>query len=115
MGIFPGIKSERRAFPRHPLRTQALIVLADGRLIEARTMDIGKGGMGVVLGFNTPVGSRFGIRLTLPIRPKGNALFETQVQVANCVLDGAAGGFRLGLEFVALQPEAQAVLDKALA
>lgn len=114
MGIFPGIKPERRAFPRNPLRTQVFIVLADGRRLEARTMDIGKGGMGVVIGVNAPVGSRFGVSLTLPIRPKGNALFETQVQVANCVLDGVEGGFRLGLEFLALQPEAQAVLDKAL-
>ena len=112
--VFPGVKSERRAFPRHPIRTQAFVVLGDGRQLEARTLDIGKGGMAIVTGINSPVGSQFGVRLTLPVHPKGNALFEAQVRVANCVLDGVEGGFRLGLEFLTLEPTAKGVLDRAL-
>lgn len=113
--VSPAAKSERRAFPRHPIRTQAYIVLGDGRQLEARTLDIGKGGMGIVTSINPPVGSQFGVRMTLPVHPKGNALFEAQVRVANCVLDGAEGGFRLGLEFLALPPAAKSVLDRVLA
>lgn len=114
-GIFPGIQSERRAYPRHPLRTQAMVVLGEGRLLEARTLDIGKGGMALVTGINAPVGSQFGVRMTLPVHPKGNALFEARVRVANCVLDGVEGGFRLGLEFLALDAAAKSVLERALA
>lgn len=114
MSVFPGLVPERRAHPRHPLRTSATIVLADGRMVDARTLDIGKGGTGVVAGINPPLGSSFGLRMSLPVHPKGNALFEAQVRVANCVLDGVEGGFRLGLEFLALTPQARSVLERAL-
>ncbi len=115
MSVFPGITAERRAYPRHPLRTHAVLILADGRQIEARTLDVGKGGMAIVSNSNPPIGSTFGIRVTLPTHPRGNAVFEARVRVANSVLDGAESGFRIGIEFLALEPAARAVLERALA
>lgn len=112
MSVFPGIKAERRVHPRHPLRTQAFVVLGDGRQFEARTLDIGQGGMAIVAGINPPAGSTFSVRVTLPIHPKGHAPFEAQVRVANCVLDGTEGGFRMGVEFQALDAQARAVLER---
>ena len=112
MSVFPGIKAERRIHPRHALRTHALVVLGDGRQIEARTLAIGRGGMANVAGINPPAGSTFTVRVTPPIHPKGHAPFEAQVRVADCVLDGAEGGFRLGVEFQALDALARAVLKR---
>ncbi|HQC81334.1 MAG TPA: PilZ domain-containing protein [Accumulibacter sp.] len=105
---------ERRANQRLLLRTQAFVLLPDGRVVATRTLNISKGGIGLIADFNPAVGSAFSLRVNLPLRPTGKALFEARVQVANSVFDGAEGGFRLGLQFLGLDPTAAALLGRCL-
>lgn len=106
--------SDRRSSDRHPFRTAAVLALPDGRTVQGRTLDLGKGGAGVVVDFNLPVGTTVKVRMNLPARPSGNAVFEARATVANCTLAGSDGGFRLGLQFDTLGDAALAALKGAL-
>jgi hypothetical protein len=106
--------SDRRAHDRHPFRTAAQLVLADGRELPARTLDLGKGGTGVVVDVNLAVGTTLQVRMRLPARPSGSTSFEARATVANCTLAGSDGGFRVGLEFASLDAAALAALKGAL-
>lgn len=106
--------AERRAHDRHPFRTAAVLTLQGGRAVEARTLDIGNGGAGVVVDFNVPVNTTVSVRMSLPARPSGSAVFETQATVVNCTLAGSDGGFRVGLKFGVLSASASAALKGVL-
>lgn len=106
--------SDRRGNDRHPFRTAAVLRLPDGQALQGRTLDLGKGGAGVVVDLNLPVGTAVNVRMNLPARPSGNAVFEARATVANCTLAGSDGGFRLGLQFDALGDAALAALKGAL-
>lgn len=106
--------SDRRADDRHPFRTAATLTLDDGRTLQSRTLDLGKGGAGVVIDFNLPVRTALTVQMRLPARPSGSALFEARATVANCTLAGSDGGFRLGLQFAPLSDAALAALKGAL-
>jgi len=108
------IITDRRAHDRHPFRTSAVLVLPDGRSVQARTLDIGKGGAGVVTDINAPIDIELTLRMSLPARPAGSALFEARATVVNCSLAGSEGGFRIGLQFGTLQPSALAALKGVL-
>lgn len=106
--------SDRRAHDRHPFRTAAQLVLADGRELPARTLDLGKGGAGVVADLNLAVGTAMKVRMRLPARPSGSTSFECRATVANCTLAGSDGGFRIGLEFISPDAAALAAIKGAL-
>lgn len=106
--------TDRRAHDRYPLRTDVVLQTADGQQFAGRTLDIGKGGMAVVLDINPPIGLQFVARARLPVRPGGNAAFEAPVSVASCVLAVSDGGFRLGLQFGTLDAKMQDVLKRCL-
>jgi hypothetical protein len=106
--------SDRRGHDRHPLKTSATLGLPDGRTIAARTLDIGKGGAGVVCDLNLPVGTVLALLIRLPARPAGSALFEASATTASCTLAGSAGGFRLGLQFNTLSAAALDALKGVL-
>lgn len=106
--------SDRRAHDRHPIRTAAVLTLPGGHLSPARSLDIGKGGAGVVCDLNVPVGTVVQIRMSLPARPVGSALFESQATVKSSTLASSDGGFRLGLEFGPLSLAATAALKGLL-
>ena len=107
--------SDRRAHTRHAFRTDVLVLMPGGRQGIGQALDIGRGGMAIVADINPTVGSGMAIHLTLPARPSGSAVFEARVLVANCVLDGAEGGFRIGLQFLALEPAVKLALANFLA
>lgn len=106
--------SDRRANPRHPFRTAATLKLANGNVIPARALDISKSGAGVVCDLNLPVRSVVTVRMSIPARPSGSAVFEAQATVANCTLAASDGGFRLGLEFGSLSSAALGALQGIL-
>lgn len=105
---------DRRAHARHPIRTEARVSLPDGRVLAVQTLDIGKGGAAVVADINPAVGTLLRVQMRLPARPRGSALFEATASVANSVLDGREGGFRIGLKFGPLDAAAQAALKGML-
>lgn len=106
---------DRRGSDRRSLRASVLLKLPTGHVIEARALDIGKGGTGVVCDFNVAVGTEVAIRMALPVNPSGGTVFEATAKVTNCTLSSKDGGFRLGLQFNALSAAASAALTKHLA
>jgi hypothetical protein len=106
--------SDRRAHDRYPLRTDVMLQSADGRQFPGRMLDIGKGGMAVVIDINPDIGTRFVVRARLPVRPGGNAAFEAPISVASSVLAVSDGGFRVGVQFGALDAKTQDVLKRCL-
>lgn len=107
-------QSDRRRHDRHPFRTAAELVWPGGQVLPARTIDLGVGGAGVVVDLNLPVGTTMTVRMNLPARPSGRAVFEAPATIVNCTLAGSDGGFRLGLQFGSLSIPAQAALKGAL-
>lgn len=106
--------SDRRKIDRQPFRTAATLGLPDGRVIAARTLDIGMGGAGVVCDLNIPVGTLIVTVMRMPARPSGSALFEALASVASCTLAGSESGFRVGLEFNSLSSAAKSALAGVL-
>lgn len=106
--------NDRRSSDRYAIRTAALLGLPDGLVVDARTLDVGLGGAGVVSDLNLPVGTAVALRVNLPAPTGGSAVFEATAKVVNCTLAGRDGGFRLGLQFDPLSPAASAVLGGLL-
>ncbi|MCE4553812.1 PilZ domain-containing protein [Roseateles cellulosilyticus] len=105
---------ERRTTERKTLRTAAQLKLPSGHVVDARTLDIGKGGAGVVSDYNLVVGAKVAVRITLPVTSSGGVVFEATATVANCTLASKDGGFRLGLQFQPLETAAAAALKALL-
>jgi hypothetical protein len=110
VSVFDAVISERRAEDRHLFRTEVLILVPGGGQYIGQTLDIGTGGMAIVCDINPPQGFELTIRLTTPARSRGSLTFEARATVANCVLAGRDGGFRIGLAFVSLDAAANAAL-----
>lgn len=84
--------------------------LADNTVVSARTLDISAAGAAVVCDLNVKVGATVKLRARIPARPSGSLPFLAKASVVNCTLAASEGGFRLGLEFQALDADAQASL-----
>lgn len=106
--------ANRRTHQRHPLRVGVALVFDNGYRIEARSLDISSGGLGVVTDTNVPVGVRLTIDMHLPVAPSGAVAFTAQAFVVNTVLAGEDGGFRLGLQFLALDAGCRDALARHL-
>jgi hypothetical protein len=91
------------------------VMLADGRVLEARTVDISLGGAQLVLPTNLPVHSRCVLQLSLPTKPLGRVrILMAQAKVLSIVYSGRKGGFAAGLRFTALPAASQAALEDYL-
>jgi len=112
---FPGVSSsDRRAHDRHPYRTAAVLVLSNGTTFKGKTLDLGKGGAGVVTDLPVPINAVVTVRMTLPAKAGGVAPFEAPATVVNCSLAGSLGGFRIGLQFGSMPASAASALAGAL-
>ena len=107
-------ESDRRKHDRRPLRTVARVVLPNNQAFEVRTLDIGAGGMGILAGANPKPGTGFVIQLMLPSKTAAPTPFQAKVRVANSVLGGDLGGFKIGLQFVDLEPATDSLLRQYL-
>ncbi len=104
---------DRRVHDRRPLRVSARVLLPNDQAFEVRTLDIGAGGMGIVAGANPKPGTTFGVQFTLPAKGNAGAVpLQLKVKVAHSVLD--AGGFKIGLQFVGLEPAIERVIKQYL-
>ena len=106
--------SDRRAHRRYPFRVSGAMKLPGGRVVTFRTLDLGSGGAGVVCDVNVQVGTQIVLRMMLPARPAGSSPFEASALVANCTFSANDGGFRIGLDFGELEPQAASALRGAL-
>jgi len=111
---FPDL-SDRRAHDRRPLRIVAHVLLPNDRAFEVRTLDIGAGGMGILASANPKPGTSFAIQFTLPSKSGASgAPLQIKVKVANSVLGMDEGGFKIGLQFLGLDPATERVLRQFL-
>jgi hypothetical protein len=102
--------TERRAHVRQPLRTSAALLLADGQILLARTLDVGAEGAAVVADVDPGEAAEVLLKLRLPARPHGSRLFEGPGQVVNTVFAGREAGFRVSLQFGRLDAQASGAL-----
>jgi c-di-GMP-binding flagellar brake protein YcgR len=109
--MLQSVITERRAHARQPLRTSAALLLPLGRMVLARTLDIGAEGAAVVADLNPGEAAPLAIKLRLPARPQGSQLFEAPAHVVHAVLAGREAGFRLSLKFGQLDAEAKKALS----
>jgi hypothetical protein len=115
MSVFSTAPTERRGEDRHPYRTQVLLQLPDGQQVVGQSLDIGKGGMGIVTDLNPPTGFVLRVRLMVPAPgSRGSVMFNARTTVANSVLAGREGGFRVGLQFDPLDDASKAALNGIL-
>jgi c-di-GMP-binding flagellar brake protein YcgR len=106
---------ERRQTERRPLRTSAVVLLPGDQTFTVQTLDISLGGMGIVANANPRQGTRFSIRVALPVRPTGQYLFEAGVEVAHSILARDEGAFKVGLRFVSLDPRGESAIRHFIA
>ena len=95
------------------IRTPVHLVLADRTQFVCRSFDIGMGGMGVMADASIPVGTQLMLKATLPSKRAQAETLICRARVAVCVLasPGSHGGFRVGLQFQALDPKAVELLQ----
>ena len=108
------IITERRAHVRQPLRTSAALLLGDGRILLARTIDVGARGAAVVADVDPGEAAEVLLKVRLPARSHGSRLFEAPGKVVNTVFSGREAGFRLSLQFGALDAQASQTLQSFL-
>jgi len=103
--------TERRAHPRKPLRTSARLI-ALGRDIAARTLDISREGMGLTSESSIPVGTECTVTFSLPTGGRGHPMRwkGRAVDVVVCGMDG----FRVGLTLAPLGSSDRALLEQFL-
>lgn len=106
---------ERRQYARKLLRTTAQLVDPVTGLIEARTTDISSGGIGVILNTDPIQTSTFLLRVALSQSDRRQVLLQAQVRVVNSVFVASEGGFKVGLRFAKLAPQAALALSQFLA
>jgi c-di-GMP-binding flagellar brake protein YcgR len=103
-----------RRYVRERFGATGQVKLADGRVLEARTLDISLGGVQLVLAANLPVHGLCTLRLRIPAIPLGVHTLTAQAQVASIVCSGREGGFVAGLRFTALPAASLAALEAYL-
>ena len=109
-----GSGGERRLHKRRTLRTIAHVVLPDQQLVEVRTFDISAGGLGIIAALNPQAGATFSIRMKLVAGSTSSTLIEAPVMVTHSIFGAAEQGFKIGLRFLKLDPEARAVIMQYL-
>lgn len=105
-------EAERRVTERKGLRTRATIILGQTQAFEVRTLDMSLGGMGIVAQANPRPGTLMAIRFMLPLKPSGYVPFEAKAKVAHSVYSASEQGFKIGLSFIDLAPDAAAAAQR---
>jgi c-di-GMP-binding flagellar brake protein YcgR len=109
--VFDDSGVNRRKFERYPLWTTARIELSSKKVLDVRTVDVGQGGMGIIAGVNPKFGTTFKVILRLPVKPAVIEPFEVKVRVVHSVFANDHGGFKIGLQFVELDNNAESTLQ----
>lgn len=91
---------ENRQTARKVLRTKAQFCISDDT-VEARTLDIGIDGVGLVLPSPVTPGQQGRVVMDVYFDGKGHR-FDVAVKVSYCVL--SSGEFRAGFQFARLDP-----------
>jgi len=105
-----------RVHRRRLLNIPAEVVLSSSQSFAVRLVDISEGGAGIVAPAAAPSGLRFAMRFQLPQRVGFSAAsFELQSRVVHSILSRDSAGFKIGVQFVGLQPSDVDVLRNYVA
>lgn len=100
----PGI--EQRQHKRRYMRTTAHVALPDRQVVQVLATDISAGGLGIVGAVNPKIGMTLFIRLSIPDKSGGRTLIEAPVKVTHSIYGITEQSFKIGLQFLKLEPEA---------
>jgi len=103
---------DRRAHPRRPLRTSAVVTLA-GRQLPARTVDLSKEGLAITVDANLATGTDCSVSFSLVVGGQSRRLL-LRGRVVDTVLSGQ-DGFRTGLLLGPVSAEDKRVIELFLA
>jgi hypothetical protein len=106
--------SELRAHERGLFASTTYLLLHGHRIVEARTLDLSAGGLGVVAPVNLPLHLVCGVRLVVPGIPSGAHTVMARAQVMNIVFSGKENGFAIGLRFTSISRQALAIIEAYL-
>jgi c-di-GMP-binding flagellar brake protein YcgR len=106
--------SNRRDGERIPLRTPVLLLVGEHQRLESRSLDLAKGGMAVVTDWNLPLGTLLALKMGLATPNASVRTLVLRARVVNATLAGSVGGFRLGLQFINVDPTSAQVIERWL-
>lgn len=85
---------DRRSGARRPLRVAAVVVLASGQQLSARTVDIGLRALSIQVDQTLPARTPCEVQLSLPVKGVSHSM-RLHAQVAHAILSGTS--FRIDL------------------
>jgi c-di-GMP-binding flagellar brake protein YcgR len=89
-------------------------VFSGGQSVVVRTYDISEGGLGIVTDASPPYGTNLSVRVRIPAGDAIPMELDARVTVARSVLSSDESGFKVGLQFVSLEPAARAAIRRFL-
>lgn len=98
----PQMKSEIRIFPRKIFRCPAKLAVLGSEPVQARAVDISLGGLSVIVSGQLHIGQICNVDFEVPLNGKTVRVMVT-AKVVYCIL-GETDGFRVGLQFMQLDP-----------
>jgi hypothetical protein len=99
---------EQRKDRRRTLQTTASMVLPGHAPTQARTINISRGGLGLVAAANPPANAVVSVRFALPMPGARPVPIEVSARVIYSVLSRRHDDFTIGLRFLSPSPQ---VLD----
>ena len=100
---------EQRQSARKILRAKAMLIMDGAGPVAARTLDVGPGGMSVVVAEPVQAGKQGKVLFELFFDGKAN-IIEAQVAVSHCIFSSA--GFKVGLSFMRLDMAVTSAISK---
>ena len=105
------VQTDQRQSPRKVFKTRAMLAVEGGAPVPARTTDIGAHGVSLTVPHPVSVGQSARLRFDLLV--DGNVVpVNTRVKAQYCILSG--GDFKVGFQFVNLEPAATSALSRFL-
>lgn len=105
-------QGERRRDERRMFRGGALWAPVGMAPMQARTIDLSASGIALVSPLNPQVGARCRVHFNLPLRDGSSLTVDTSARIARASFSAAEDGFRVGIEFDALDSELQRALKR---
>jgi hypothetical protein len=102
---------EQRKSERKVIKVKALVKLEDGEAIMGRTFDLGPNGVGVSL--DVPLKTALRARVSIGLLVNGVVTpMHSQAKVQYCIF--SAGEYRIGFQFLQLDPAMGSMLARFL-
>lgn len=107
------VGEQKRKSKRFNVSWASRILLADKRIVAARTKDVSDGGLGIELIDNIPVGTEVSIEFSPWVGGK-QFLIRAKCMVTYSMIMSGSSGFSCGMRFLALPPVHSASLKQVL-